>query len=86
MTRQYLQSAAPPSEYAIARLVDGKPGSLWEVVTLTGLRALLVAPGLVVADESMRGEKLVKTSLFVSGTITVGMLGLYAFFGPRRRR
>lgn len=63
----------PPSTYAVDDLVEGRPGGLGRVLILTAMRAAFVAPGLYLAGQR---KDMIKTSLFVSGTITLGMIGV----------
>jgi hypothetical protein len=67
---------APPSDYAIADLVNGVPGAGWRVAGLTLLRSLIIAPGLALMG--MRGSKLVASSLAASGTVSASMTIMYA--------
>jgi hypothetical protein len=67
---------APPSDYAIADLVNGVPGAVWRVAGLTLLRSLIIAPGLALMG--MRGQKLVTSSLAASSTVSVSMALIYS--------
>lgn len=74
--RQYTpERQSPPSTYAIAALVNGEPGAAGRVVTLTLSRAIPIGVGLRIAGQR---ERLVRSSLIVSTSITVAMLG-YAY-------
>lgn len=65
---------APPSAYAIADLLDGRPGALTRVAGLTIMRAAFIAPGLYLTGVR---ERVVVRSLAASATITLGMLAWY---------
>lgn len=71
-----LTANAPPSDYAIADMVNGVPGAAWRVAGLTLLRSLIIAPGLALVG--VRGSKLVASSLVASGSVSLGMTLLYA--------
>lgn len=61
----------PPSTYAIEDLIEGRPGGLPRTLVLTAARTLAIAPGLYLAGQR---RDVVRTSFYVSGTITLGML------------
>lgn len=73
--RAYLGLAAngsdPPSEYAIYDLVQGRPGALPRVAALTVGRAALMLPGFWIAGVR---KDLIKTTLAVSTTLTLGLI------------
>jgi len=76
MLRQYTpEQKSPPSTYAIAALVDGEPGAFGRVVKLTLFRAIPIGVGLRIAGQR---ERLARSSLIVSASITAAMLG-YAY-------
>lgn len=60
----------PPSSYAIDDLLDGRPGALVDTAMLTAGRVLLIAPGLYLAGS----RDILRTSVYVSASITLGML------------
>jgi len=72
---------APPSDYAIADLVNGVPGAAGRVVGLTLLRCLLIGPGLYLTG--MRGKQLVTSTLAASASVTAGMTAWYVVRRPR---
>ena len=45
-TPAYVEPQAPPSSYAIADVLESKPGAFGRTAKLTGIRALVIAPGL----------------------------------------
>jgi hypothetical protein len=63
----------PPSTYAIEDMLDGVPGALPRVAGLTALRALIIAPGVYIGSPRIPPAQLVKTSIAVSASVTVGM-------------
>ena len=77
----YVEAQAPPSSYAIADMIEGKPGALPRVVKLTALRSVFLVPGLYVAGA--RGPLLLKGAAWGSVGLSLYLLGLYS---TRRRR
>lgn len=71
----YVEDNAPPSSYAIADMIEGKPGSLSRVVKLTAVRSLFLVPGLYVAG--VRGPTLLKGAAWGSVGLSLYLLGLY---------
>lgn len=63
----------PPSDYAIYDLIKGRPGGLSRTVALTAGRAVVILPGLWVAGVR---RDMIKTSLLVSLSITLGMMAV----------
>jgi hypothetical protein len=76
-----VKKGSPPSSYAIADLVDGKPGSLGRTVSLTAQRAAFIVPGLYVAG--IRWPKLATGAIYGSIGITLWILGLYSLKKPK---
>lgn len=77
----YVESQAPPSSYAIADMIEGKPGALPRVAKLTALRSVFLVPGLYVAG--IRGVTLLRSAGFGSVSLSLYLLGLYSL---RKRR
>ena len=77
----YVEAQAPPSSYAIADMIEGKPGALPRVVKLTALRSVFLIPGLFAAG--IRGTTLLKGAALGSVSLSVYLLGLYSV---RKRR
>lgn len=77
----YVEAQAPPSSYAIADMIEGKPGALPRVVKLTALRSVFLVPGLYVAG--VRGPALLKGAAWGSVGLSLYLLGLYS---TRKRR
>ena len=67
----------PPSTYAIEDFLNGAPGSTARVVGLTALRSVIIAPGLAVALPGIPPRQLVRASVAVSTSVTLGMLAWY---------
>lgn len=63
-----IPASSPPSTYAIADLIDQKPGSLGRVAALTFQRALWIGIGLYLAG--IRGQKLKQAAFVASATLT----------------
>lgn len=76
-----VEAESPPSSYAIADLVAGKPGALGRTLSLTAQRAIFIVPGLYVAG--IRDRKLFTGSIYGSIGISLWLVGLYAL---KRRR
>lgn len=79
-----MESGAPPSSYAVAAVVNGERGGIPRLIGVTGVRALMIAPGIWIADRLMRGKNeplsIWRTggmSLAASTTISLGLLVLY---------
>lgn len=68
-----MNTNGPPSDYAIYDLIKGRPGGLERTVTLTAGRAVVILPGLWVAGVR---RDMIKTSLLVSLSITLGMMAV----------
>ncbi len=79
--RDYVLPHSPPSSYAIADLIERRPGSVGRVAQLTVTRALFAAPGLWLAG--VRGRQLLVASVAASATITAWLIAYYA---ARRRK
>lgn len=62
-----------PSAYAIEDFLDGIPGSAARVVGLTAVRSLIIAPGVYVVSPRIPPAQLVKASLAISTSVTLGM-------------
>ena len=77
----YVEAQAPPSSYAIADMIEGKPGSLPRVAKLTALRSVFLLPGLYVAG--VRGSMLLRGAGLGSVGLSLYLLGLYSV---RKRR
>lgn len=79
--------AAPPSTYAVVDFLDGGDGSAVRLAGLTLIRTVCIVPGLWAAskmtDVKLTFGQLCGFSLASSTTITMGMVGWYAF---KRRR
>lgn len=71
-----VEAGAPPSTYAIADVIEGKPGAWSRTLVLSTQRAFFIAPGLFLAG--IRGPQLVKGALLSSATITAFLLGIYS--------
>ena len=71
-----VEAESPPSAYAIADLVEKKPGAAGRTFVLTLQRSLLIAPGLAVAG--LRGEKLAVASVYASVGVTLALLFVYS--------
>ena len=63
----------PPSTYAIDDLVEGRDGGLARTAVLTLARTAIIAPGLWLAGHR---TGIARTSLIVSGTVTLGMIAV----------
>jgi hypothetical protein len=79
-----MENGAPPSSYAVAAVVNGERGGIPRLIGVTGIRALMIVPGIWIADRMMRGEgpplSILRTgafSLAASTTISLGLLALY---------
>jgi hypothetical protein len=68
-----LNANNPPSDYAIYDLIKGRPGGLPRTVALTAGRAVVILPGLWAAGVR---RDMIKTSLLVSLSITLGMMAV----------
>ena len=64
----YIRPKSPPSSYAVAGTLEGERGAWGRVFIGTLQRSLFIAPGLAMAG--VRGNQLVKGSLYSSATIT----------------
>lgn len=65
----------PPSDYAIADLVNGVPGAFGRTLFLTALRAVPIGIGLHLVGVRQRRPQ---RALGISGAVTVTMIG-YAY-------
>lgn len=79
-----MENGAPPSSYAVAAVVNGERGGIPRLIGVTGVRALMIAPGIWIADRLMGGEgprlgwlRTGAFSLAASTTISLGLLVLY---------
>lgn len=85
MAYAYIKEKSPPSTYAIADWVEGKPGSMKRVTELTAKRVAFIWPGVLVYslmfDRKMGIGKQIILSAFVSYSITGG---LYLYYRNRR--
>lgn len=82
-TNSYIEPNAPPSSYAIADVIEGRPGGWPRTVGLTLWRAVVLSPGLIVAG--LRGRPLVLGSLLGSVSATVYLLGYYRWQKAKRQ-
>lgn len=80
----YVEAQAPPSSYAIADMIEGKPGALPRVAKLTALRSIFLVPGLFAAG--IRGTMLLKGAGLGSVGLSLYLLGLYSLRKRRLRR
>jgi len=64
----HIATGSPPSSYAIADLIDQKPGSLGRVAALTFNRAIWIGIGLYLGG--IRGQKLKQAAFIASATLT----------------
>jgi hypothetical protein len=71
-----VEAESPPSSYAIADLVSGKPGAFGRTAGLTALRGAFILPGLYAAG--VRDRQLLTGALYGSVGITLWLMGLYA--------
>ncbi len=78
---------APPSTYAVVDFLDGGEGSAIRLAGLTLIRSVFIVPGLWAASKvtsvPLTFGQIAGFSLASSTTISVGMVGYYAF---KRRR
>lgn len=78
---------SPPSTYAVADFLDGSEGSAIRLAGLTLIRSVFIVPGLWAASKMtsvpLTFGQIAGFSLASSTTISVGMVGYYAF---KRRR
>lgn len=78
---------APPSTYAVVDFLDGGEGSAIRLAGLTLIRSVFIVPGLWVASKAtsvpLTFGQIAGFSLASSTTISIGMVGYYAF---KRRR
>jgi hypothetical protein len=65
-----------PSSASVLCALRGEPGGWGKVMMSTGLRALLIAPGMAVSGA--RGARLVGGSLLASATITAFLFIFYS--------
>lgn len=72
--------ASPPSSVAVNNVLGGKSGGWGQVLAATGLRALLIAPG--VALGGARGGRLILGSLVGSLGITTALFLWYGLQKP----
>lgn len=84
MNHVLVEEGSPPSSYAIADLVQGKPGSLGRTASLTAQRAFFIVPGLYVAG--IRGTQLLTGSIYGSAGITLWLVGLYTLKKRKKMR
>lgn len=77
----YVEAQAPPSSYAIADMIEGKPGALPRAIKFTALRSVFLVPGLYAAG--IRGTTLLKGAGLGSVGLSLYLLGLYSV---RKRR
>jgi hypothetical protein len=70
-----VEAESPPSSYAIADLVNRKPGALGRTASLTLQRSLFIVPGLYVAG--IRDRKVFTGALYGSIGISLWIYGLY---------
>ena len=80
----YIEPNAPPSSYAIADVIEGRPGGWSRTAGLTLWRAVVISPGLIVAG--IRGKPLLLGSLLGSVSATVYLLGYYQLQKARREQ
>ena len=59
---------SPPSSYAAYGVVQGEPGALGRLASLTAIRSFFIAPGAALAG--VRGPELLKTAIYASLGIT----------------
>ena len=71
----YIEPNAPPSSYAIADVIEGRPGGWRRTAGLTAWRAVVISPGLIIAG--IRGRPLILGSILGSVSATVYLLGYY---------
>ena len=67
-TATQIPEGSPPSSYAIADLVNQKPGSFGRVAALTLNRAVWIGIGLYLGG--IRGQKLKQAAFIASATLT----------------
>jgi hypothetical protein len=84
MAESYIEPNAPPSSYAIADVIEGRPGGWTRTFGLTLWRAVIISPGLIVAG--VRGRPLVVGSLLGSVSATLYLLGYYQWQKAKRGR
>lgn len=72
----YTEKDAPPTVYAVSRVIEGDRGGWPKVITGALQRSLFIAPGLALAG--IRGEKLLKGSLYGSAAVTGFLFVMYA--------
>lgn len=83
MADPYIEANAPPSSYAIADVIEARPGAWPRTVGLTAWRSVVIAPGLALAG--VRGRRLVAGSIGASCVLTAYLLGYY-WVAKRRQR
>ena len=66
--RDRIPAGSPPSTYAIADMVNRKPGAVGRVAALTIQRAIWIGLGLYLAG--IRGSKVKRGAFFASATLT----------------
>lgn len=74
--RDLVELQSPPSTYAIADLLDGRPGAGVRVADLTLQRALLIGSGLFLAG--FRDRELLKGAISASMAVTAWIALDYA--------
>ena len=84
MAESYIEPNAQPSSYAIADVIEGRPGGWPRTFGLTLWRAVIISPGLIVAG--VRGRPLVVGSLLGSVSATLYLLGYYQLQKAKRRQ
>lgn len=79
-----MENGAPPSSYAVAAVVNGERGGIPRLIGVTGIRAVMIFPGIWVADRLTRGAgpplTMLRTAAFsltASTAISLGLLALY---------
>lgn len=77
----YVEAHAPPSSYAIADAIEGKPGAWPRVAGLTAVRTAFILPGLLLAG--IRGKQALTGATYGSVGISLYLLALY---GSRKRK
>lgn len=75
MTYRRNLGAVLPSSDSVQRAIRGEPGAFGKVLVSTGLRALLILPGMAIVG--VRGSRLVAGSLLSSATITAALFLFY---------
>ena len=72
----YIHPGSPPSSYAVAGVLEGKPGAWGQVALGTAQRAMFILPGLAIAGA--RGRALWLGAFLGSVGITTALFGFYA--------